>query len=182
MGTRTIGSPKFVGLAETRGYDVSFSYHFRFVAGALTLLPLVAAPAALAQTADLNVTAQVDAACDVFAGSLNFGTYTAAAAKEANGNFSYQCTAGTEITLSLGPGNNPQEGSRAMAAGENRLRYQLYRDPTRQEVWGTDVEGLVLEAPSSSEQGVTVYGLIEAGQDVPAGSYSDVVQITLSIN
>ena len=63
-----------------------------------------------------------------------------------------------------------------------RLRYLLYRDPYQHQVWGTDGDALVLQAPSSSEESVTVYGLIEAGQDAPAGSYSDVVQITLTVN
>ena len=163
---------------------MSLAYHFILVAAALTLLPLIAAaPAALAQTANLNVTAQVDAMCEVFTGSLNFGTYTSAADKEGEGEFSYKCASGTNITLSLGPGNHAQDGGvRAMAAGAERLRYQLYRDPNHQEVWGTDGDALALQAPSSSEESVTVYGFIEAGQDAPAGSYSDVVQITLTVN
>jgi spore coat protein U-like protein len=160
---------------------VSLASHFRLAAGALMLLSL-AGPAA-AQTANLNVTAQVDAMCEVFTGSLNFGTYTSAADKEGEGEFSYECASGTNITLSLGPGSHAQEGgARAMAAGAARLRYQLYRDPNHQQVWGTDGDALDLQAPSSSEENVTVYGLIEAGQDAPAGSYSDVVQITLTVN
>jgi spore coat protein U-like protein len=162
---------------------VPFSPRLRSIAGALGLTPAIAAgAAAAADTANLSVTAQVEASCDVFAGSLNFGTYTATAAKQANGSFSYECTSGTSITLSLGQGNNPEGGSRAMAAGQNRLRYQLYRDSNRQQVWGMDEDGLALQVPSSSQQSVTVYGLIPAGQDAPPGNYSDTVQITLSIN
>jgi spore coat protein U-like protein len=162
---------------------VSLSYRFHLVATVMALLPLVASPAALAQTANLNVSAEVAASCEVFAGSLNFGTYTAAADKAADGSFSYECASGTDITLSLGPGNNLQgDGRRAMAAGDDRLLYQLYRDSARQQVWGTDGDAMVLQAPSSTQENVTVYGLIQAGQDTPAGSYTDVVQITLSIN
>ena len=75
---------------------MSLTYHFILMAAALALLPL--AGPALAQTANLNVTAQVDAMCEVFTGSLNFGTYTSAADKEGEGEFSYKCASGTNIT------------------------------------------------------------------------------------
>jgi spore coat protein U-like protein len=149
------------------------------------LVLLVAAAIAspvLGQTANLNVSAQVSASCNVFGGELNFGLYTGDAT-EGEGSFSYQCTNGTNITLSLGPGQHLQEGgSRAMAAGQGILRYQLYKDSNRQQVWREGPEeGLDVDDTPSSQEDVQVYGLIEPDQNVPAGSYSDIVLITLNI-
>ena len=163
-----------------------FPSNFRLIVGGLALL-LVAGtgPAALAQeNAILNVTAEVQASCVLNGGSLNFGTYTATDGSDTpgQGSFSYQCTNGTSITLSLGPGDNEAEGSRAMAAGAERLLYELYQDPTRQQEWGTDGAALSVGSTSAALETVQVYGLIPQGQDAPAGNYNDVVQITLNLD
>jgi spore coat protein U-like protein len=163
---------------------VLISSDFRWIAAGLVLLvaAAIASPAQGQETANLNVSAEVQASCDVFGGSLEFGIYTGEA-KQGQGSFSYQCTEGTEITLSLGVGQNGQgDGSRAMAGDGGVLHYQLYQDSARQEVWGNAGDALGVTAPSSSEETVQVYGLIPADQDVPAGSYSDIVQITLNID
>ena len=162
-----------------------FPSNLRLIKGGLAFgLVAVTGPAALAQTADLSVTAEIQASCVLNGGSLNFGTYTATAgsATPGQGSFSYQCTNGTSITLSLGPGDNEEEGSRAMASGAERLLYELYQDPSRQQAWRTDGDALSVESTSAALETVQVYGLIPQGQDAPAGSYSDVVQITLNLD
>ena len=160
---------------------------FRLIAGGLTLIVASATGApALAQqdTANLNVTAQIQASCVVNGGSLNFGVYNSDEAKEGQGTFSYECPQGTNITLKLGAGQHPVGGSRAMASGgSGTLRYQLFKDSSRQDVWNdTESGGLTVPDTSDQEEVVQVYGLIASGQDLPAGTYSDVVQITLNIN
>jgi spore coat protein U-like protein len=162
---------------------VLISCDFRWIAVGLVLLVAAAiASPVLGQTANLNVSAQVQASCNVIGGDLNFGLYTGGET-EGEGSFSYQCTDGTNITLSLGPGQHLQQGgSRAMTGGGGILRYQLFRDANHQQVWreGPD-EGLDVENTPASQQDVPVYGLIAADQDVPAGSYNDIVLITLNI-
>jgi spore coat protein U-like protein len=160
---------------------------FRSIAGGLTLIVASTAGApALAQqdTANLNVTAQIQASCVVNGGSLNFGLYNSEEAKEGQGTFSYECAQGTNITLKLGAGQNPVSGSRAMkSGGGGTLRYQLFKDASHQDVWSdTETGGLTVQDTSDQEEVVQVYGLIEGGQGSPAGTYSDVVQITLNIN
>ena len=173
------------GEAETRGCAVLFPSNFRFLTGGLALL-LVAAtgPAALAQTADLSVTAQVVANCQVAGGTLNFGTYTATAEATGQATFSYTCTNGTDITVTLGDGQNPQGGSRAMVrnGGSETLTYGLYKDSNHNDAWGLGSEGIEVAETSAEQETVDVYGLIEVGQTPPAGTYNDVVQITLNIN
>jgi len=164
---------------------VLFPSNFRLIKGGLAFaLVAVTGPAALAQTAELSVTAQIEASCVVNAGSLDFGPYTSTDLDptEGEGSFSYQCTSGSDITLSLGPGQNPQGEGRAMASGAARLRYNLYQDVGHDQEWATDGAAVIVEDTPSTLQTVDVYGLIEAGQESPAGSYSDSVTITLNIN
>jgi spore coat protein U-like protein len=164
---------------------VLFPSDFRLIAGGLALaLVAVPGPAALAQTADLSVTAQIEANCVLNGGSLSFGLYSATetAATPGQGTFSYQCTNGSNITLSLGPGLNSEGESRAMAAGEGTLLYELYQDAGREQEWSTAGEALIVQDTPSSLETVDVYGSIVPGQESPAGNYSDTVQITLNIN
>lgn len=170
--------------ARSRGYQVFSSSNFGLVAGALGLV-LVAASgnAALAEeTENLTVTANVQASCVLNGGSLAFGVYDGAQ-NDGSGSFSYQCTNGTDITLSLGLGQNAQGSQRAMVkTGGQTLDYELYSDSNRATVWGIDTAGVDVPATSAALETAQVYGRIPAGQSAPAGSYSDTVQITLVIN
>lgn len=162
-----------------------FPSNFRLIKGGLAFaLVAVTGPAALAQTADLTVTAEIVANCVLNGGSLNFGTYTSSATAdtEGQGSFTYQCTNGTEITLSLGPGANGDGSIRQMASGDQRLTYELFQDAARQTVWGQEGDAFVVPSTSSASTPVPVYGLIAAGQASGAGSYSDTVLITLTLN
>jgi spore coat protein U-like protein len=166
---------------------VLFPSNFRLIKGGVAFaLVAVTGPAALAQNpapAELTVTAQIVENCVLNGGSLNFGTYSSSAVDDTpgEGTFTYQCTGGTEITLSLGPGTGGGDGVRQMASGEERLTYELFQDPSHSTVWGEDGDALTVPSTSSSSTPVPVYGLIDAGQESGAGTYSDTVQITLNI-
>jgi spore coat protein U-like protein len=69
-----------------------------------------------------------------------------------------------------------------MADGAERLLYELYQDVGRQQEWGAVGDAVSIQSTSADEETVQVYGLIPQGQSAPAGSYSDVVQITLNID
>jgi spore coat protein U-like protein len=168
---------------------VLLSSYFRSIAGGLTLFVATATGVpALAQqdTANLNITAQIQATCVVNGGALEFGTYTPADqdAKPGEGSFSYECTEGTRISLNLGAGQHEAGGSRAMAraGGGGTLTYQLFKDSNRGDPWGLGTGGMIIDDTPGEVTTVDVYGLIEAGQNSPTGNYSDVVQITLNIN
>jgi spore coat protein U-like protein len=161
-----------------------FASDSRFLTGGLALA-LVALPgsATLAQeTATLNVSATVQATCELQGGSLNFGTYSAAEASEAQTEFGYTCTEGANITVTLDGGGNLTEGSRAMSGGGGTLLYGLFKDPARADAWGIATDGLVVSGTAPGPQTVTVYGRIPADQQVSPGEYSDTVQITLNVN
>jgi spore coat protein U-like protein len=146
------------------------------------VLVAVSGNAALAQqTQNLTVTAQVQASCVLKGGTLPFGVYTGRE-NDATGQFSYQCTGGTDINLTLGLGQNPQGAQRAMVVdgGGDTLAYEIYSDPNRQTVWD-DTTGVDIDGVSAAEEVAQVYGRILAGEDAPAGNYSDTVLITLVI-
>jgi spore coat protein U-like protein len=66
-----------------------------------------------------------------------------------------------------------------MSRGTDLLRYRLYADPSRQVPWGNGTAAPARTA-SGPDADLTVYGRIPAGQNVGAGTYSDVVTVQLS--
>ena len=66
-----------------------------------------------------------------------------------------------------------------MSGGSATLNYQLYSDAARTTVWGDDTYGNSVST-SGTDVDLSVYGRIPGQQNVPAGSYSDVLTITIS--
>lgn len=135
------------------------------------------------ETDVLTVQVTVQESCSIEGSTIDFGTYSAGqqATLHAEGTISYNnCAAGT-LTVSLDGGNVGNVGNRAMGNGNgDSLSYQLYRNSARSQVWGTDGDAmeLVLLVPDSGT--VPVYGAIPGGQNVPGGSYTDTVNVTLT--
>lgn len=158
----------------------------------LACLLVVAAGSAFAGTAtsNMSVTATITANCTITANPLAFGAYdpiVANAVAPLNGTTTLNvvCTNGAPATVTMGQGlnpvgNNPAAPVRQMASGGNFLGYFLYQNIGPTTVWG-DVGG-----PGEAYAGtgvatvVNVYGQIPAGQNVPAGSYSDTVIVTIT--
>ena len=72
-----------------------------------------------------------------------------------------------------------------MTGGASLLTYNLYSDAATTIVWGDGSAGSTAnttEALSGNHPTsiLTVFGRLDAGQDVPAGSYSDMVVITIN--
>jgi spore coat protein U-like protein len=147
-------------------------------------LALCMASAARGQTADLNVVATVEASCTLNGGTLDFGPYRSEESKQARTSISYRCPEGMEISLSMGPGREADGPARAMQrdGGDGALRYQLYQDAGRSQVWGDQGDALTIPSTDDGETSVDVFGVIEAGQEVPPGTYRDTVVITLVVN
>jgi spore coat protein U-like protein len=157
----------------------------------LAVASLLASTAAIAgtSTSNLTVTATVTDSCSVSAGTLAFGTYdtVTGTAVDGTGTVTVACTSGASSTVTLGQGSYAAGGSsdavplRQMGSGSDRLAYTLYQDAGRTTVWGnTGGTGVAYTATSSATSDLTVYGTVDAGQDVPAGSYSDTVVATIT--
>lgn len=59
------------------------------------------------------------------------------------------------------------------------LVYNLYRDATHSQVWGDGIGGTYYYSGVGvgSTEYLTVYGSIPQGQNIPSGSYSDVISV-----
>lgn len=92
------------------------------------------------------------------------------------------------LTLAIGPGGTGSVNGRRMrhAAGTDSLGYGLFRDTGRSAVWGytpgvdTLTQTIKVQNNRTAEATFSVYGRIPPQQDVTPGSYSDMVQVTLT--
>jgi spore coat protein U-like protein len=155
------------------------------LAAAATTAMAAASESALANSDSdiLTVRVTVQEACSITGSTIDFGTYSAGqqAALDAQGAISYSnCGAGT-LNISLDGGTAGNVANRAMSSGNSgSLSYQLYRNSARNQVWGSgaDAQQVVLLVPDSGS--VPVYGRIPGGQNVPSGTYTDTVNVTLT--
>lgn len=152
----------------------------------------LAEPSAMAATATgvMTVTATVAATCVVGASSLAFPTATSAAVAAGNvdaaGTVSVNCTTGSAYTVSLGAGTGTGAtvASRKMKAstGNQLLNYSVYTSEARTSVWGdgTATSGSVTGIGTGANQTIAAYGRIFSGQVVPAATYSDTLNVTIT--
>lgn len=143
-------------------------------------------------TSNLSVTATVTANCSISTAPVAFGSYDPVSANatsplNGSGTITVTCTSGDAAKITLGQGSNPGTGSTDAApvrqmkdTGTDVLAYALYQDSGRTTVWGNTAATGVAQTGTGSAQNVTVYGAVTAGQNVPAGSYSDTVVATVT--
>ena len=160
--------------------------HFvRFVLPAAVALGGLVAGQALAQTATLNVTAQVvEPACSIDGGTLNFGQYVSGqgAPVYSTAQITVDCASGVELAFDDGQAANGS--SRGMANGGDVLKYQLYLNgQDAVEAGGLPGQnGVALNVPGSpTPTTVTLHGTVFASQLVPPGTYNDVVTIQMTV-
>ncbi|MET0545570.1 MAG: spore coat U domain-containing protein [Caulobacterales bacterium] len=132
----------------------------------------------------MQVTASVAASCSVDAHDLAFGAYNPFSGTDLPGatTIDVTCTNGTTYVVSIdaGGGSGATVATRKMTA-VSTLNYSLYRDASHTLVWGiTSGANTVAGTGSGALQTLNVYGLVPAGQAVPAGSYVDNVLVTVT--
>ncbi len=146
---------------------------------------------ALAATATgiMNVTATVSSSCVVATSTLAFPSATSAAIQAGNidaaGTVSVNCTTGSSYTVALDKGAGGTTATtavRRMLSGTNPLNYTVYSDATRTTVWGdtTTGAGAVTRTGTGAADLIPAYGRIFSGQTVPAGAYTDVINVTVT--
>ena len=116
-----------------------------------------------------------------------FGTYNvfATTALTVNGSISVSCVGNGGATVQLDKGQHSSSFvSRAMqqTGGTDLLNYNLYTGAATTIVWGDGTGGTTTQTVSGHNPSalLTVFGKVGAGQDVPAGSYTDTVVITVN--
>ena len=140
--------------------------------------------AAATATSSFTVSASVTANCTIAAGALAFGPYdpvvtNASADLDVASTITVACTKGSTGVVSLDNGLNFSGGARRMKTGANFLAYEMYNDAGRTTVWNAS-NTVSYTAASKASTGLTLYGRVAAGQDVPVGSYSDTVVATIT--
>lgn len=164
------------------------------------VLPLLVAAPAFAGTAfvNLGVSANIAANCTISSTPVAFLAYdplglNAATPLDASGTVVITCTKGATTNVSLGLGANPSVTQRRMSDGvPNYMNYELYQPPnttpgaacsyTSPTIWGTTGTELFTPAvaPSKAARTYNVCGRVAAGQDLPAGTYTDTVVATVN--
>src|SRR5919106_7048706 len=105
--------------------------------------------------------------------------------RTAQGTISLNCPANVNVTINMNQGISPGgSGSRNMMSNGNPLNYQLYRDATRTQVWGTgtgSAGGKVINPTVAGPQTHDVYGQIGPNQSPGAnGTFTDTVVVSLT--
>ena len=146
---------------------------------------LLAGNAAQAQTDTFNVTASVGDACSVTATDLGFGAYDPLSATDtdASSTMDVTCTLSTayNVGLDAGTGTGASTTTRILEFGANQLNYILSQNVGHTTNWGNSAGvDTVAGTGTGAAQTLTVYGRIAALQSVPAGSYADVITVTVT--
>lgn len=123
--------------------------------------------------------------CQVTVSPLNFGNYDtfSGGPRDATGKITVNCDAGLPFTVKLDQGETPGRSfnpRELRAAGtRNNLKFNLYRDSARQEIWGdgTGNTFVVTGTGTGNPIPLTVYGRIQPRQNVPAEHYFDQINV-----
>ena len=134
--------------------------------------------------------------CSVTATGPAFGVYNPlnAAPTLANGQEVVTCTltgnATTTVNLvsSFSTGASGSYALRTMLSGANTLNYNLYKDAALTQILGngsggsqTILASLTLTRLNRTRTSTAIlYGRVPASQDVPAGSYTDTITVTVT--
>jgi spore coat protein U-like protein len=168
-------------------------------ASLLALLTQGAAHATTSITDTIDVTATIAASCAISSvAAVDFGTNynpSNTSPTYASGAITVACVKGTQPTIALSGGNNPDTvtGARRMTntsvAGEV-LSYSLFKPTgaafsctqTETEIWGASGLAVLDPGAATGFAGTTysICGKIDARQDVTTGTYSDEVIATVT--
>jgi spore coat protein U-like protein len=156
----------------------------RTVAAALVVLGSSSGHAAAGTaTAALTVQVVVQPACTVSGATLDFGTYRSGQTDDLRGYTQLMfssCQAGA-LRFELDQGVNGSITARKMSDGRGALLgYAIYRDSARTQTFGSGVNSKTVTLSAAGSGAVSVYGVIAGRQVVPAGTYTDTVNVTLT--
>ena len=131
-----------------------------------------------------TVTMNVDPYCDLSTEPVDFGsTGTLDTAIKAEGKITVACTKGSRYKISLDGGKSKDLKNRLMYSGTNKVKYNLYLDGNRTNIWGTEpdatADGL---ADGANPIPYKVHGLVPIQPTPPSGVYMDSVKVVVESN
>ncbi|WP_241653237.1 Csu type fimbrial protein [Pseudomonas alkylphenolica] len=149
------------------------------------------APAPGDTTSTFQVSAQVVAGCLVLGGvsnygNLDFGSVSALLTGPVTTALSgttvtLQCTPGMALNMSIDAGQNSASASRNLkrTTGTQLVAYQLFRDAGFSQSLGINQSVAVTYSDANTIK-LPVYARAQLPGNLPAGTYTDVVQVTLT--
>jgi spore coat protein U-like protein len=124
--------------------------------------------------------------CTVSSTAVVFGGYDvfASAPLDADGAVTLTCTQPVpDPVVKISAGRSGSFASRSLVGGAATLHYNLFMDAAHSQVWGDGTGGSGARTVSSPVDGqrytLTIFGRVPARQNVPAGSYSDSLVVTI---
>jgi spore coat protein U-like protein len=122
------------------------------------------------------------ATCSVAAQDVAFGSYDSLArfAVDGVGNVNVSCDAPATFEIGIGEGGSGTFLQRRMDSGQSAMTYNLYTSAARTTVWGDGTGATTTVSDSGTGRDYTVYGRIDSGQNLPPGSYSDLLVVTVT--
>jgi spore coat protein U-like protein len=146
---------------------------------------LAPAPASTSAST-VSSTATIANALTIGSGTVNFGAYNPVStnkstALKVTGSLTFTVTKGDTVQITLNAGDNSAHATgttRAMTDGAgNYLSYELYDNSNYTTVWsGATYPSSITSTSGLSATSVPIYGVIPAGQDLPAAaSFTDTV-------
>ena len=111
--------------------------------------------------------------CAVSTLPVAFGGYDPfAGPRDASGAVQIDCNGNAGALVQLGAGQSGDAGDRRMRSGSEELRYNVYSDAGRTQVFTSVSTG-------GWQQTVALHGRIFAGQPVAPGAYQDLLTVTV---
>lgn len=154
--------------------------------GGSALLVWPSAPAGQIDAAGFGAGATVIRSCDIETTPMAFGVYDplvlhASQPLDREGSVTISCTKGTAATIGLNAGLHASGSARHLSNAGALLQYELFKDANRTERWGEGGPDSLQagNAPDDAPRTFVVFGRIRAGQDVPVGTYTDAVVVTV---
>jgi len=148
----------------------------------LAFMALSTSAMAATATGTLNVSATGVVTCTSGSTPINFGNYDGTAAVDVMGGVNVSCNTGTTVTYSLDTGANydTANATRRLANGTNYLAYEVYQSSANSIIFGDGTHGSTLTRTYTGAGGHAAWGHLAAGQNIVAGAYSDVINVTVT--
>lgn len=129
----------------------------------------------------LPMLAHAAASCRVTVVNVAFGSYDVftTTGTSTTGSVTVSCQGNASYAISLSAGSGTF-AARVMTSSSHRLDYNLFTDSTHLTIWGDGTSGTSTVSANGKGATYTVYGLIPALQNVPVGSYSDTITVTVT--
>lgn len=142
-----------------------------------------------ATTAVIQVSAAIEPGCLIVGGSTQFGTlefgrFPAVGAQtvsvQSTDAVQLQCTPGVVLNMTVGGGQYHNNGRHLqLEGGAAQIAYELFNDAALSQALETG-QRFAVDFTNAAAIKVPVYGRANLRGNLPAGRYSDVVQVELS--